>query len=115
MLVRARAKALRESDMTTFLSATRESGMSSAEYLQNVAVPGSTDQPAMIASAAVRLALGGRGAARIHGGGFGGTIQAYVPIEEVETFVARIESLLGPGVCNFVTISKRGAEAQLLL
>ena len=44
-------------------------------------------------------ALEGRGAVRVHGGGFGGTVQAYVPLEKRDDFTARMEKLFGPGCC----------------
>lgn len=108
--VERRARALREGDMATFLRLTNESGVSSAEYLQNVAVPG-TQQPAMVTLAIVRHALAGGGAARIHGGGFGGCIQAFVPTARLCSFVAEIESILGAGVCRTLTLGHDGAHA----
>lgn len=113
-LVDCRAAALRAGDMQAFLRATRASAESSAEYLQNVAVPGDCNQPAMVALAACRHVLAGRGAARIHGGGFGGTIQAYVPQAVAGEFSEGIRALLGTGVCSFVEVSQRGAFAERL-
>ena len=68
----------------------------------------------MIALALADRLLDGRGACRIHGGGFGGTIQAYVPLDMVDAFVEELESTLGSGVCNVVQIEPRGAYAELL-
>ncbi|MDO4399702.1 MAG: galactokinase family protein [Coriobacteriia bacterium] len=113
-LVDERVEALRLGDIDAYLQATRRSAASSAQYLQNVAVPGSSQQPAMLALALADRLLDGRGACRIHGGGFGGTIQAYVPLDMLERFVAGIEGTLGRGVCNVVTISNRGAWAERL-
>ncbi len=114
-LVDRRARAMREGDVAAFLQATRESGESSAEYLQNVSISGSADQPAMVTLAACRRALAGQGAARIHGGGFGGTVQAYVPTERAEAFVSQVEALLGEGVCSFVEPVAEGAWAQWIV
>ena len=108
--VKRRARALREGDMGTFLRLTNESGVSSAEYLQNVSVPG-MQQPAMVTLAVVRRALAGRGAARIHGGGFGGCIQAFVPTIHLRAFVTETESVLGEGVCRTLTLGHDGAHA----
>lgn len=109
--VRIRAQALREGDMGTFLRLTDESGVSSAEYLQNVS-SGGRRQPAMVALAVVRRALAGRGACRIHGGGFGGCIQAFVPDGSLDAFVADVEGKLGRGVCTMPAIGAPGANAH---
>ena len=113
-LTDVRAAALRAGDMDAFLQATRRSAVSSAQYLQNVSVAGGRQQPAMMALALADRLLDGRGAARIHGGGFGGTIQAYVPLDALDSFVAGMEQTLGRGVCNVVEICPRGAYAELL-
>jgi len=113
-LVDLRVAALRTGDVEAYLQATRRSAVSSAQYLQNVAVAGSAQQPAMMALALADRLLDGRGAVRIHGGGFGGTIQAYVPLPALDSFVDGIESVLGRGVCNVVEINPRGAWAEHL-
>lgn len=113
-LVDLRVAALRAGDMDAYLAATRRSAVSSAQYLQNVAVAGSSHLPAMLALALADRLLDGRGACRIHGGGFGGTIQAYVPLDALDAFVAGIEQTLGRGVCNVVQIEPRGAYAERL-
>ena len=113
-LVDVRVDALRSGDVDAYLQATNRSAVSSAQYLQNVSVPGHKQQPAMIALALADRLLDGRGACRIHGGGFGGTIQAYVPLDMVDAFVEELESTLGSGVCNVVQIEPRGAYAELL-
>ena len=53
--------------------------------------------------------LRGRGAFRIHGGGFAGTVQAFVPNALLEEFRDGIDSVLGEGACRVLTISRRGA------
>ena len=84
-------------------------------YLQNVSVPGASSQPAMVALAVAQELLGGRGAARIHGGGFGGTIQAFVPSGEAESFCRRMDAALGrPGAAGLYQIEREGASAQWL-
>lgn len=113
-LVDLRASALQAGDMDSFLEATRRSAVSSAQYLQNVAVPGSARQPAMLALALADCLLDGRGACRIHGGGFGGTVQAYVPLDMLEGFSAEVERALGAGACNVIAIRPQGADAGLL-
>ena len=113
-LVDVRVAALRAGDVEAYMRATRRSAVSSAQYLQNVSVAGSARQPAMIALALADRLLDGRGACRIHGGGFGGTIQAYVPLDMLEAFVAGIADTLGRGVCNVVEVNPDGAAAAFL-
>lgn len=110
-LVDERADALRRGDMDTFLRATALSGASSAQYLQNVSCD-VDHQPAMIALALAERALGGRGACRIHGGGFGGSIQAFVPTGCLEEFVSDMEEHLGTGCCRKLETGGRGAGAS---
>ena len=78
-------------------------------YLQNVSPAGSVREQAM----AVTLALcdhylGGAGAFRIHGGGFAGTAQAFVPLDRLESFRAGIDGALGEGACHILSIRPRG-------
>ena len=113
-LVKLREAALRAGDMEAYLQATRRSAVSSAQYLQNVSVSGSARQPAMLALALADRLLDGRGACRIHGGGFGGTIQVYVPLDLLEPFASGIEATLGRGVCNVVEVRMQGASAERL-
>ena len=113
-LVDVRVAALRAGDIDAYLAATRRSAVSSAQYLQNVAVAGSAQQPAMLTLAMADALLDGRGASRIHGGGFGGTIQAYVPLDMLDAFVSGIEGAFGRGMCNVVEIESRGAWAEQL-
>lgn len=98
-LVDARVAALEAGDMETFLAATRLSGASSAAFLQNVSTTDRQMQPAMIALAAVQNALGMDGACRIHGGGFGGTILAFVHKNRYDDFAKNVNELLGEGSC----------------
>ena len=101
--------ALRANDFDRFLALVRESGRSSWVYLQNVTVRGSSrEQAAAIALALCDKALGGRGAFRIHGGGFGGTVQAFVPNDMLESFRAQIEAVFGPGSCCVMQIRPVG-------
>ncbi len=101
--------ALQEKDVDTFLHYVRESGISSWRYLQNVIPAGQTGMQAV----AVALALGekllsGRGACRVHGGGFAGTVQAFVPQEMVRQFCAGMEAVLGEGCCQILSIRAEG-------
>ncbi|MBR7073848.1 MAG: galactokinase [Oscillospiraceae bacterium] len=102
-------EALRAGDFDRFLATVRESGRSSWVYLQNVVVCGSTqDQAAAIALALCEKILGERGAFRIHGGGFGGTVQAFVPDDLLDAFRAGIDEVFGPGSCQVMHIRPVG-------
>lgn len=112
-LVSDRWDALVAGDMPAFLAATRASGASSAMFLQNVAC-GDTYQPAMVALALAEDVLDGRGAARIHGGGFGGSIQVFVPLDLVAHFSEAMDGWLGEGACARYAISPEGASSSWL-
>lgn len=109
-LVARRVQALQAGDMASFLKWTNASGVSSAQYLQNVS-SGGREQPAAVALALADIVLDGRGAFRIHGGGFGGTIQAYVPLDLVPEFCTRMDDWLGKGSCLDLPIGAPGASA----
>ena len=113
-LVDKRWAALNAGDIDQFLVLTRESGASSAMYLQNVVAKLGSEQPSMYALALAEHVLDGRGAVRIHGGGFGGTIQAFVPLDLVDTFIAKMNSWLGEGSARHYAISDKGAYAAWL-
>ena len=109
---KAEADALRAGDFDGFLTLVRESGRSSAMYLQNVVPTGQTDrQELMVTIALCETLLGGRGAVRVHGGGFGGTAQAFVPLDLLDSFKAGTEAVLGSGSCHVVTIRPVGGVA----
>ena len=105
----AEAQALRDGDFDRFLTLVRDSGRSSAMYLQNVIPTGQTvGQELMVTIALCECLLEGRGAVRVHGGGFGGTAQAFVPLDMLETFKEKTEAALGAGSCHVVTIRPVG-------
>ena len=103
------AEALRRGDFEAFLSLVRESGRSSAMYLQNLVPAGqATHQELPMSIALCEKILAGRGAVRVHGGGFGGTVQAFVPLELLDTFQLQTEAVLGKGSCRVVTVRPVG-------
>ena len=105
----AEAQALRCGDFAEFLRLVRESGRSSAMYLQNIVPTGAVGhQEMMVAIALAERLLEGRAAVRIHVGGFAGTDQAFVPLEMLEKFRAGIEAVLGTGSCHTVTVRPVG-------
>lgn len=112
-LVDHRWDALQTDDIDTFLKLTRESGASSGMFLQNVSTGGDF-QPAMAALGMAEHILDGRGAIRIHGGGFGGSIQCFVPNELTDSFIKQMDAWLGEGSCRHYHISDEGAVAAWL-
>ncbi|MEY8259277.1 galactokinase family protein [Oscillospiraceae bacterium 50-60] len=101
--------ALRRGDFDAFLMHVRDSGLSSWRYLQNVVPAGYTEhQDVAFALALAERLLDTAGACRVHGGGFAGTIQAFVPQEGLEKFRAGIEAVLGAGSCHVVAIRPAG-------
>lgn len=62
----------------------------------------------MVTIALCERILGGRGAVRVHGGGFGGTAQAFVPLDLLEEFKTRTEAVLGTGSCHVVSVRPVG-------
>ena len=59
-------------------------------------------------NANMRELLGGKGAVRVHGGGFAGTVQAFVPVEMLAEFKAGMEAILGEGRCHVLSIRPEG-------
>ena len=105
----AEKEALERGDFEGFLTLVRESGRSSAMYLQNIIPTGSAAaQELMVTIALCERILEGRGAVRVHGGGFGGTAQAFVPLDRLETFKRETEAVLGQGRCHTVMIRPAG-------
>ena len=100
---------LERGDFEGFLKLTKESGFSSWMYLQNVIPLGYVDQQAMaVALALCEHYLQGKGAYRVHGGGFAGTVQAFVPVEILESFRQGIDGALGEGACHVLDIRPQG-------
>jgi galactokinase len=101
--------ALREGDFDSFLTLTKQSGYSSYMYLQNVIPAGyKSHQDVAVALALCEHFLNGRGAYRVHGGGFAGTIQAFVPLDLLDSFVAGVDGVLGEGACHVLRIRPQG-------
>ena len=101
--------ALRSGDFDTFLRLVKESGYSSYMYLQNVIPAGYKEhQDVALSLSLCELYLGGRGAYRVHGGGFAGTVQAFVPYDILDTFRAGIDAVLGEGACHVLSIRPEG-------
>lgn len=103
------ARRLECGDFDGFLELVKESGNSSFKYLQNIYVSGAVKNQEMAYALAVcEELLGGRGAVRIQGGGFGGTLEAFVPCEMTEKFESGIQKMLGKGMCKILSFRKEG-------
>ena len=101
--------ALRAGDFNEFLRLVRESGFSSYMYLQNVIPAGyKSHQDVGLTLALCHNLLGERGAFRVHGGGFAGTVQAFVPMDMLEAFRTGIDAVLGEGACHVLSIRPQG-------
>lgn len=102
-------EALEKGDFEAFLGLIKESGYSSWMYLQNVIPAGyKAHQDVAIALSLCQHYLRGQGAYRVHGGGFAGTVQAFVPFEILEDFRAGIDAALGDGACHILSIRPHG-------
>ncbi|MBQ5316635.1 MAG: galactokinase [Oscillospiraceae bacterium] len=98
--VAAEAAALRNGDTALFLDTVNRSGDSSFKYLQNIfAVSDTRNEGLVLGLYTAKDVLCGRGAARVHGGGFAGTIQAFVPADMSDKFVSGMENIFGQGSC----------------
>ena len=101
--------ALEKGDFTAFLALIKESGRSSWMYLQNVIPAGyKAHQDMAVALALCEHFLQGEGAFRVHGGGFAGTVQAFVPFNKLDTFRSGIDAVLGEGACHVLSIRPEG-------
>ena len=101
--------ALRAGDFETFKQIILASGHSSFEYLQNVYTTCNIDEQGMsLALSLAQLVLDGEGAWRVHGGGFGGTTQNFVPLDKLNLFRSVIESAFGAGSCHVLHIRPYG-------
>ena len=109
--VEQQAQALRVGDFDAFLELVKASGRSSWMYLQNITPAGAVEQQAVALTLALcDTLLQGYGAYRVHGGGFAGTVQAFVPLELLDTFRSGIEAVLGQGSCHVLSVRADGGK-----
>jgi galactokinase len=107
--VQQQTDALLRNDFSEFLRLVTQSGHSSWLLLQNVVPAGRTaHQEVAYALAIAQHLLAERGACRVHGGGFAGTIQAFVPNDLLDSFQTGMEKALGPGSCHIMSIRSQG-------
>lgn len=102
------AEALKRDDLGAFLKAVIDSGESSWKLLQNLHVESSSNQEMPLALEMSRRMLEGRGAWRIHGGGFAGTILAFVPNDLLEKYTLAMDAVFGKGATTALNIRPEG-------
>ncbi|MCR5040892.1 MAG: galactokinase [Clostridia bacterium] len=103
------ADALENGDFDSFKAVIIDSGESSYKYNQNVfSSTKPTSQPVSLALALSERVLRGKGAWRVHGGGFAGTIQAFVPDGLLDEYITTLEAVFGPGACHVLSIRALG-------
>ena len=112
--VNQEVEALKTGDIDTFLKTVNASGNSSYKYLQNVYTNHDVEhQNVSVALMLSELFLGNNGVARVHGGGFAGTIQAFVKNEAVADYKKKMDIVFGDGACNVLKIRKYGGMKVL--
>lgn len=105
---------LNNRDFDTFKKVIQESGNSSYKYLQNVFATSEPEHQAVsIALCMSEMILGYHGVCRVHGGGFAGTIQAFVEDDYVSTYKEGIEKVFGKGSCHVLKVRKYGGKQVL--
>ena len=101
--------ALKEGRFEDFLKLVNASGQSSFDYLQNLySTTAVKEQGLSLAIALTRQFLGDKGACRVHGGGFAGTIQCYIPTDLLNDYKTMIEKAYGEGSCSVLSIRPVG-------
>jgi len=107
--VEKQVAAIQAGDFEEYLELMKESGFSSYMYLENVIPSGYKEHQDMaIVLALCAQLLGNRGGYRVHGGGFAGTLQAFVPFDLLDSFRAGIDGVLGEGACHVLSIRPQG-------
>ena len=108
-VVAAQDASLREGRFEDFLNMIKASGDSSFKYLQNVYTNRDVQNQAVsIALAVSENVLGNHGVCRVHGGGFAGTIQAFVKNDFVEEYRKALDAVFGEGSCHVLKVRKYG-------
>jgi galactokinase len=107
--------ALEKNDFKAFLGMVVDSGLSSYMYNQNIyPVTNVREQGVSLALALSDIVLTGQGAWRVHGGGFAGTIQAFVPAKLLDKYISTLEHVFGKGACHNLFIRQKGADRIIL-
>lgn len=107
--VEKQLNALNAGAFDEFLGLVKESGDSSFKYLQNIYTNKNVSEQSMsLALAVSETILDGHGVSRVHGGGFAGTIQAFVADDFVETYRKTLDNVFGEGSCHVLKVRKYG-------
>lgn len=109
--VAAQVEALRAGDIEAFKAGVTASGNSSFKYLQNVYTNKNiAEQGLSLALCLTEDFLAGTGAvSRVHGGGFAGTIQAFVPVDDTAAYAEKMNAVFGEGACHILSVRPSGA------
>ncbi|MGN1409809.1 MAG: galactokinase [Eubacteriales bacterium] len=109
--VAAQVNALKAGDLAGFMGGVTASGNSSFKFLQNVyTTKNVSEQGLSLALCLTEEFLRGKnGVCRVHGGGFAGTIQAFIPLGDVEEYAAKMNAVFGEGSCHILSVRKAGA------
>ena len=109
--VAAQVEALRAGDIEAFKAGVTASGNSSFKYLQNVYTNKNiAEQGLSLALCLTEDFLSGTGAvSRVHGGGFAGTIQAFVPVDKTADYAAKMDAVFGEHACHILSVRPSGA------
>ncbi|MBE7091676.1 MAG: galactokinase [Clostridiales bacterium] len=103
-------EAIKNKNLKQFFNAISDSGESSWKLLQNTHATGSCQQAMTLALALSQKLLDGEGACRVHGGGFGGTILAFVPKKIQNYYISEMEKIFGKGACNELSVRPIGTS-----
>lgn len=109
--VAAQVEALRAGDIEGFKAGVTASGNSSFKFLQNVYTTKNVSEQGLSLALCVteEFLKGTSGVCRVHGGGFAGTIQAFVPVELTSAYAAKMNSIFGENACHILSVRKNGA------
>jgi len=107
----AQIAALRNDDIDEYLKLVNQSGKSSFQYLQNVFSPAAVEEQGIsTALALTEFFLNGEGACRVHGGGFAGTIQVYIPLKIADDYIVYMEKVFGKGTVTPLKVRQTPAK-----
>lgn len=109
--VAAQVEALRAGDVAGFLSGVTASGNSSFKFLQNVYTTKNVSEQGLSLALclAEQMTSSFGGACRVHGGGFAGTIQAFIPADKTAEFAEKMDGIFGNGATHILSVRKNGA------
>ena len=114
--VLAARDALKNGDLDVFFTMEKSSGRSSQLYLQNILPHSATvHQDLALALALAEKLLDGEGACRVHGGGFAGTLLAFVPEDLLPRFRREMEAVFGEGSCHMLSVNPNGGRLKAVL